>query len=220
MGCWFLICHILLFWQLNVKLSSKNSIAKVYLFNKNFWRGMVQQWPARSRPTQAPQAHVTRKGCKSNLHAIGDEWPLCRTRRCRAKGDLWKQETLYEKDNTEICERLEHVESKILSVKEMYKTEDLSAMYFTVFCWSLRSGRVLDQSQQKCHFFFFAEIRISCKIFQLQPKKEFPSPFLWARSARKKFHHFPLKSSYFYRTSTPFWPSSSGFLFAIFASTN
>ena len=44
----------------------------------------------------------------------------------------------------------------------------------------------------------------------LDPKKEFPSPFLSARSARKKFHHFPLESSYFYRTSRPFWPSSSG----------
>ena len=36
--------------------------------------------------------------------------------------------------------------------------------------WSLRSGRVLDQSQQKCRF--FAEIRVCCKFLQLQPKRE------------------------------------------------
>ena len=36
--------------------------------------------------------------------------------------------------------------------------------------WSLRSGRVLDQSQQKCRF--FVEIRVCCKFFQLQPKRE------------------------------------------------
>ena len=73
--------------------------------------------------------------------------------------------------------------------------------YYLVGSWT---------SRNKDAIFFFAEIRISCKIFQLHPKKEFPSPFLSARSARKKFHHFPLESSYFYRTSRPFWPSSSG----------
>ena len=36
--------------------------------------------------------------------------------------------------------------------------------------WSLWSGRVLDQSQQKCRF--FAEIQVCCKLFQLQPKWE------------------------------------------------
>ena len=41
--------------------------------------------------------------------------------------------------------------------------------------WSLRCGRVLDHSQQKCHF--CAEILIRCKIFQLQPKKKSLSPF-------------------------------------------
>ena len=35
--------------------------------------------------------------------------------------------------------------------------------------WSLRSGNVLDQSQQKCRF--FAEIQVCCKFFQLQPKR-------------------------------------------------
>ena len=41
--------------------------------------------------------------------------------------------------------------------------------------WSLRCGRVLDHSQQKCHF--FAEILIRFQIFQLQPKKKSLSPF-------------------------------------------
>ena len=36
--------------------------------------------------------------------------------------------------------------------------------------WSLRSGNVLDQSQQKCRF--FAEIQVCCKCFQLQPKRK------------------------------------------------
>ena len=36
--------------------------------------------------------------------------------------------------------------------------------------WSLRSGNVLDQSQQKC--LFFAEIQVRCKCFQLQPKRK------------------------------------------------
>ena len=36
--------------------------------------------------------------------------------------------------------------------------------------WSLRSGWVLDQSQQKCPF--FAEIQVCCKFFQRQPKRE------------------------------------------------
>ena len=83
------------------------------------------------------------------------------------------------------------------SFNEMNK-KDLPAMYSTVFrcqlvvllffflclyCittvtpfirrsqgWSLRSGRVLDQSQQKCRF--FAEIQVCCKFFRLQPKRE------------------------------------------------
>ena len=42
--------------------------------------------------------------------------------------------------------------------------------------WSLRSGRVLDQSQQKCSV--FAEIQVCCKFFQLQPKKETSFSFL------------------------------------------
>ena len=42
--------------------------------------------------------------------------------------------------------------------------------------WSLRSGRIVDQSQQKCCF--FAEIQINCKFFLLQPKKETSSSSL------------------------------------------
>ena len=41
--------------------------------------------------------------------------------------------------------------------------------------WSLRCGRVLNHSQQKCHF--WAQILIRCKIFQLQPEKKSLSPF-------------------------------------------
>ena len=78
----------------------------------------------------------------------------------------------------------------------MNKRKDFPAIYFTVFrrCLlvvllfflfffllycittvtpfikSLRSGRVLDQSQKKCRF--FAEIKVCCKFFQLQPKRE------------------------------------------------
>ena len=79
------------------------------------------------------------------------------------------------------------------SFNEMNK-KDLPAVYSTVFrcqlvvllfffplallhkqCyslqgWSLRSGRVLDQSQQKCRF--SAEIQVWCKFFRLQPERE------------------------------------------------
>ena len=37
--------------------------------------------------------------------------------------------------------------------------------------WSLRSVGVLDQSQQKYHF-FFAEIQICCKFFSSSPRKK------------------------------------------------
>ena len=140
---------------------------------------MVQQWPARPRSTQAAQAHVTRT------------LPLCWTRRCRATGDRWKEETLYEKYNTEICECLKHVESKLLFAYPPCISLCFPGHYDLAESWTSRNKNAI---------FFFAEIRISCKIFRLQPNKELPFPFLSARSARKKLHHFPLKSSYFYRT--------------------
>ena len=49
--------------------------------------------------------------------------------------------------------------------------------------WSLRSGRVLDQSQQKCRF--FRRNSNPLQIFQLQPKKETSSSFLGDRLAKK-----------------------------------
>ena len=81
------------------------------------------------------------------------------------------------------------------SFNEMNK-KDLPAMYSTVFwcllvflpvflvllhnhCYSLHKTKsrlvtsickVLDQSQQKCHF--FTEIPVRCKFFQLQPERE------------------------------------------------
>ena len=63
--------------------------------------------------------------------------------------------------------------------------KDLPAIYSTVFrCllvtrersqgWSLRSGKDLDQSPQKCRF--FPEIQVCCKFLQLQPKRETSFP--------------------------------------------
>ena len=64
--------------------------------------------------------------------------------------------------------------------------------------WSVRSVRVLDQSQQECHF--FCRNSNPLQTFHLQPKRETFSSSLW-RSARKKIHNFPMKSSHLCRTS-------------------
>ena len=63
-ACWFLMCHILLFWKLNVKLSFKNSIAKVYLFIKNYeavWYNNGQPGRAQQR---RPKLTLRGKGVK------------------------------------------------------------------------------------------------------------------------------------------------------------
>ena len=73
----------------------------------------------------------------------------------------------------------------------MNKTEDLPAMYFTVLVIKIWQGP--GPVATKMPFFFFAEIRISRKIFQFQPKKEFPSPFQSTRSAPKKASSFSLE---------------------------
>ena len=49
--------------------------------------------------------------------------------------------------------------------------------------WSLRSGRVLDQSQQECRF-FFAEIQIRCKFFSYSPRGK-PLLPLWEIGSKK-----------------------------------
>ena len=72
--------------------------------------------------------------------------------------------------------------------------------------WSLRSGRVLDQSQQKCHF--FAEILVCCKFFQIQPKRETSFSSLRDR-LEKTFIISPSKLKHFCRTSRHVWLSSS-----------
>ena len=71
--------------------------------------------------------------------------------------------------------------------------------------WSLRSGRVLDQSQQECRF--FAEIQICCKFFSSSPRRK---PLLLLREiGSKKDRNFPIKSSHLCRTSRHVWLSSS-----------
>ena len=48
--------------------------------------------------------------------------------------------------------------------------------------WLLRSGRVLDQSQQECRF--FAEIQICCTFFSSSPRGK-PLLPLWEIGAKK-----------------------------------
>ena len=72
--------------------------------------------------------------------------------------------------------------------------------------WSLRSGRVLDQSQQECRFYspkFTSAANFSA------PAQEGNHFFLSGRSARKKIHNFHIKSSHLCRTSGHVWLSSS-----------
>ena len=72
--------------------------------------------------------------------------------------------------------------------------------------WSLRSGNVVDQSQQKCRF--FAEIHVCCNFFSAATQEGnllFPSK----RSARKKLYNFPIKLNHLCRTSRHVWLSSS-----------
>ena len=70
--------------------------------------------------------------------------------------------------------------------------------------WSVRSVRVLDQSQPECRFF----CRNSNPL-QTSPAQERNLFFLSERSARKKIHNFPMKSSHLCRTSRHIWLSSS-----------
>ena len=49
--------------------------------------------------------------------------------------------------------------------------------------WSLRSGRVLDQSQQECRF--FCRNSNPLQIFQLQPKRETSSPSVGDRLEKR-----------------------------------
>ena len=72
--------------------------------------------------------------------------------------------------------------------------------------WSLRSGWVLDQSQQKCRF--FAEIQVCCKFFSV-PTQERNLLFLSKRSARKKLYNFPIKLNHLCQTLRHVWRSSS-----------
>ena len=72
--------------------------------------------------------------------------------------------------------------------------------------WSLRSVRVLDQSQQECRFFspkFKSTANFSA------PAQEGNLFFLSGRSAQIKIHNFPIKSSHLCQTSRHVWLSSS-----------
>ena len=72
--------------------------------------------------------------------------------------------------------------------------------------WSLRSVGVLDQSQQECRFFspkFKSTANFSA------PAQEGNLFCLSGRSARKKIHNFPIKSSHLCRKSRHVWLSSS-----------
>ena len=71
--------------------------------------------------------------------------------------------------------------------------------------WSLRSGRVLDQSQQECRFF---SPKLKSAATFSAPAQEGNLLFLSGRSARKKIHNFPNKSSHSCRTSRHVWLSS------------
>ena len=72
--------------------------------------------------------------------------------------------------------------------------------------WSLPSVGVLDQSQKKCRFFspkFKSAANFSA------PAQEGNLFFLSGRSAGKKIHNFPIKSSHLCRTSRQVWLSCS-----------
>ena len=73
--------------------------------------------------------------------------------------------------------------------------------------WSLRSVGVLDQSQQECVFFFSPKFKSTANFSA--PAQEGNLFFLSGRSARKKIHNFPIKSSHLCRTSRHVWLSSS-----------
>ena len=83
--------------------------------------------------------------------------------------------------------------------------------------WSLRSVVVLDQSQQECRF--FRRNSNPLQIFQLRAQ-EGNLFFLSGRSARKKIHNFPIKSSHLCRTSRHVWLSSSACCTLLRLSTN
>ena len=71
---------------------------------------------------------------------------------------------------------------------------------------SFWSGRVLDQSQQKRHF--FCQNSIHCKVFQLQlPGGKPLLPLCEINS--KMLDNFPIKSSHLYLTLRHVWLSSS-----------
>ena len=72
--------------------------------------------------------------------------------------------------------------------------------------WSVRSVRVLDQSQQECRF-FLPKFKSTANFSS--PAQERNLFFLSGRSARKKIHNFPMKSSHLCRTSRHIWLSSS-----------
>ena len=71
---------------------------------------------------------------------------------------------------------------------------------------SFWSGRVLDQSQQKRHF--FCQNSIQCKVFQLQLVGGKPLLPLGEINS-KMLDNFPIKSSLLYLTSRHVWLSSS-----------
>ena len=72
--------------------------------------------------------------------------------------------------------------------------------------WSLWSGRVLDQSQQKCHF-FFPKFKSAANFSA--PVQEGNLFFLSWRLVGKKIYNFPIKSSHLCCTSRHVWLSSS-----------
>ena len=113
------------------------------------------------------------------------------TRRCQVTGDCGKYKSLCMRN---ILRRSANAKPYFF-LNEMNK-KDLPAMYSTAFwclivvywffclycittvtpfierseCWSLRSVRVLDQSQQECRF--FCRNSNPLQIFQLRPKRE------------------------------------------------
>ena len=151
---------------------------------------MVQQWPARSRSTEAAQAHVTRKGCKV-IYMLQVTSGLCAG---RAGVVLQLQATV---ENKRLCRRntilryanaQNKLKSKLL-FKEMNKTEDLPAMYFTVLVIMILQGP--GPVATKMPFFFSLKFELAAKFFSSSPRRSFLPPSNPPDRLEKSFIIFP-----------------------------
>ena len=152
------------------------------------------------------------------------------TRRCRVTGDRWKYKRL-------CIWEIYYWDLRTLTNAKPYfflnemKTKDLPAMYSTAFWYLFFVLLVfLALLRNHCHSFHRTKWRLVTSIcrgpgpvatrmpfFLLKYKStgNFSAPaqeenlfFLSGRSARKKIHSFPIKSSHLCRTSRHVWLSS------------